>query len=449
MKSASKVACLLLLVAFGRSSFGMMRMLTRKTSPSRQYQRLSPQQRMIHTTAVSQAAQTPPSFYARMQQAIRNAWTNFTNRFSKAPAVAIPKSIYPKSTEPFSVPLSASIGQSELSASVTASTIQTLQAQALESALKVIKENREEFDLKNGMDGLIVCGYPGPELLVLSKIKSSKNLEQFFINKRKQILKSINFSDEAIVFLMSEIEKNRKNVLTDFYTQPIATTKRDPSLPKKIVEPADEILKKSGINPACVSLVKPTFIEDLLKSRDGTIASASGAYRDGETIQPAILKFYFKAVTFETKNLTEFLIAHEVGHLIRNHTGEVESLYFTLKQQSQNYAITMQKNNPFIDIDTTSDYIFKNVQKEFAALYELEADSTVAILNREIAQSLWQKLLKEIDNLSTKQQSKPSSPIHSSIEYKQELIQKILQLQALERLQEKTHFFEVTDQTKE
>ena len=469
MKYVSKMACLVFLVIVSNLSFGMTRVLMRKPAPPRHYQELSLQRRMIQTKAAPETVKTSATLSDRIQQKLAElkiagwrAWTNFTNRFSRAPAITISQTIPPKSPAPSSIHLSASIGQSELSATITAEIIQTLQAQALESALKVIKENRKEYDLENEMDGLIVCGYPGPELLVLSKIKLSKQFTEFFINKRKQIFKSIGFSDEAIDSSISEIEQNRKNAFDEFYTQPIATTKRDQNLPEDIIKSTDNILKNCGINPDCVSLMKPTFMMDVLKSRKGVIASARGAYMDEGIIHPAKLTFFssirltkptifnrFLATIIHPILIQTFVIAHEIGHLIQNHTGEIEYLEDKLKQQAQNYAMKMQKDNPYIDIDNTADYIFKNILKELGALYELEADATVALLDPEIARSMRQEFLKQIDSLSETELSQPSSDIHSSIGYKDELIRKILQLHALEKIQQKTYLFERIDPTKQ
>lgn len=471
MKKCIKITFCALLIVYFHGSFAMLSRTANQVarqqrtffSPASKItqQRLATQRALLQTQKrqVTQPIKTAPpattsiSFFTKMQNSIQTYWDSFKNMFTpKSPTAIASQPVPPKLIEPLSIPLSP-IGQSELSMFIPTATIQTLQAQALESASNVIKENRKEFDLKNRMDGLIVCGYPGPELLVLSKIESSKDFEHFFSSKRKQAFKTIGFSDNEIDTMIFTIEQNRKNVIKDLYTQPIATTERDQDLPKNIIETADKILIKAGINPDCVSLIKPPAALDKLLG--DSVALTWGAYKDGETIKPAAIAFSLSMRITEpitlslffipyvkvtpSRLLNEFIIAHEIGHIIKNHSDEMKYLENKLKQQSKNYAKELHKNNPLIDIADTSSYIFENVQKELDSLYELEADATVALLDPEIAQSISQKLLKQIESLSAEQLSAPWSPMHSSMQYKYELIQKILQIHALEKTQQQPH----------
>lgn len=402
----------------------------------------------IKTAPIAKASPAPASstgFFARIQNSLWTNWNAFKNIFAyKTPTISTP----PQETTSPLPPHISPIGQSELSMFIPTATIQTLKRQALESAFKVIKENRKEFDLKNGMDGLIVCGYPGPELLVLSKIKSATDFERFFSNKRKQAFKTIGFSDNEINSMMATIEQNRKNVIKEFYTQPIATTKRDQDLPKNIIETTDKILMKAGLNPDCVSLIQPTLKDDTLTTLLGVAADALGAYKNEEkqTIELAILRFFFlsritipKRFNFlayvMTINLTTFIIAHEIGHLIKNHTNEIKYLNSMLEKQLRNYAEELQKNNPSLDVNETISILSRNIAKELLSLYELEADATVALLEPEIAQAISREILNE----AKIRKKTPYSLIHSSPRYKHELMQKILQIHALEKTQQQPH----------
>ena len=168
MKNGSKLGYFLLLLAISNVSFGMMRMLTKKPIPTQG----TPFQRMAHTTAVSTAAKTTPSFYTRIQQTVRNAWINLTTRFSKAPAIPQPI-ISQQSTEPLSVPINTQADQSELS-TFDSHAPNASKQQAFESALKEVTQNRQKLNLNNQEKAnMILCTAPGNEELAwLLKIKS-------------------------------------------------------------------------------------------------------------------------------------------------------------------------------------------------------------------------------------------------------------------------------------
>lgn len=333
------------------------------------------------------------------------------------------------------------------------------ETQALETALNIINNTRIQLNLNTPGLNLITCAHPGKEIPWLSTVKSLQHIEDYFVHKRKEILKSINLSDSEINNFLVTIEEERTNNIKNNYTKPTEQFKivHDPKL--RYLATVKEILTASGINPATICITTPlsaaTLInEQWLKWTDGNkvinaiinfasaakmavsdITTAASVSRENANSPTFIIFYYAEKLT----NLTNFTIAHEIGHIIRNHLGEIKLINQIFKNQKQKYA------SPAYTID------FDKAYQSLLALYEIEADLTVAMINPKISSLIHQEIMHEYYSdrkimtlpfmtLKKPSVSQPMSAIHSSIQDKYDLIRRIKALHQSEGIQQSKPF---------
>ena len=234
MKYGSKIAYFLLLVVFGNSSFGMRRLIQLKP---------------MTKTNVLQA----PPFYARVQQAVRNAWTNLINRFSNAPAVNIPQSIaFQESPEPILVP-------------IITPTFQRIDqtkwkkpediAQEIAPVLKAIELSKKENLPEKKETSLMVCTPPGIEIDYISALQSFDAIKNFLTTQKIRILTEAGLNNEEISTMLLQLDMDQKYIYENAYTMPSKPVIHDTTFDPNILQEIMIKLRQAGINPLCVNII--------------------------------------------------------------------------------------------------------------------------------------------------------------------------------------------------
>lgn len=331
--------------------------------------------------------------------------------------------------------------------------------EAFNSAFNIVHNNYIKLNIATPGINLITCVPIGPELLWLSKINSLNAMEEFFVAKRREILKKIGLSNKEIEDFISTITDNRKNIIKKHYTTPISPSEmiHDQKIP--FLGTIKQYLTDAGMNPNTINIVTPSTFAQLFTSYDKrwhkwtdgnkiinaitrltlplaieafnttSIASVTGGTTPHE---PIIFMIYYQGRR-PSFDLTNFVITHEIGHLLRNHPGELSLIDNIIKHQKDNTA-----NN-------ASAPDFDKAYLELLTLYELEADVTVAMINPTIAELAYNELLQKINvprwkkrilpfvSISSPPTSRPNSPIHSSLDDKFNLMKKIKEFHAKEK----------------
>ena len=176
-----------------------------------------------------------------------------------------------------------------------------------------------------------------------------------------------------------------------------------------------------------INTVIKNFISSIiatLKSIQGTVASAGTCevkYGDNKHTLPILC--FVNQKLMKSKNLTNFAIAHEIGHLLRDHVNEENMIKKMLeKLPTERY---IQKNKPEIQYinKLISKSVINQIIEELAALQEIEADATAALINPDIAKKLYVELSRQVSPpslfkkllyLSPDPRAQKNSPIHSS-----------------------------------
>lgn len=396
MKSSSKTAYFLLLVASGNTSFGMMRTLLRKPIPSRQYQQLSPK-RFMHTKASSIKPQPPLSLSTRIQQAIRNTWARLTGRASQAPVIATSQEI---ALHPLAESLTTPVQTPSIATSSPIPTLQHIDhiesgeyteiAQEIVPVLKAIELSKEKNLPEKKETALMVCTPPGIEIDYISSLQSFDAIINFIKTLKIKILTDAGLNSEEINDILLQLDSDQKYIYEKIYTTPSAPVLHDTTLDPNILQEIIIKLKQAGINPLCVNILNKPKEE----MKDG-FAIADGPLMIEELLLiPPTLIFSQELINKRSREDIGFLISHEIGHLILCH---YNATYFLEKRISR---ILMKKND--LDAEQTKEdedplliklektlvlLRVKRVLREIRTLFELEADITYSLYDKNIAES--------------------------------------------------------------
>lgn len=173
----------------------------------------------------------------------------------------------------------------------------------------------------------------------------------------------------------------------------------DSDLPPFILHETKRLLKVAGINPQSVSILGNI-------PEQGPFAAASAPpigiddYDYFSTEGPAKIRFNTKKLVGREHEFLVFLIAREIGHLLNNHSYGIEENPFQYTNKSE--LEDLRKLN--FDID---------------AAQNLEANVSLALIDKEVAHTIYRYLLKElskppsVDRVPTDQRT--ISPTEQSI----------------------------------
>ena len=361
-----------------------------------------------------QTAQSAPSFWSNMQQAA----SQFVNK------------ILNKYYSPHIKPLPTVLGQSEITSMPLAATIETLGQEDVNKILEIIKANRKLYNLENDMNGLLRCGTPGPEFLIVSAIKSIADFEKFFENMRRRLFLSAGFDAESTEKLLATIKQKRENAIKNFYTEVRSeVTHENIALLNKV----KGLLIRVGINPNTIPIKNIPIIRAMRNF--GTMAIIEPSFdKNGQIIgskmsfnplnaDREILLLGFIKLKLKASNVQTFIIAHEIGHLIRNHCEEAHLI-------SKEFARLFPYELEQIGVSLPS---YKDLEEQFGALYELEADIAVSMQSPETAAIIADEIFKVYQVLNPSERTKSMSPIHSSFAHKWELFSRIYNLHQAKR----------------
>ena len=361
-----------------------------------------------NTTHMQQSGTS--SLWSRIQQSASRWMDQIRSKYFDSP----PKSVY--------VPMLR--GQSEITSMPIAAMQQELVQKDLNNILEVIQQNRKVQNLEDDMNGLLRCGYPGPEFLIISEIKSINDFEKFFEDMRKRIFLSSGFDNATTEELLSTIKEKRVSAIKNFYTQARANVIHEdmPQLTtiKKLCMQVginfDSISIKSipkleaWRNPTLGGYIQPTV--DARGNINGSELFLNPFVTMGEIRLPGI------RITIKLPNIQNFIITHEIGHVIRNHCEEmvlISAEFSKLFPHGSQYA---------------SEYLpsIRQLTKQLEALYELEADIIVAMQSPQIAETIGFEIGQAYMQSNQDVRNRIWTPIHSSFAYKKDLFLRILNL---------------------
>jgi hypothetical protein len=351
-----------------------------------------------------------PSFFSRMQQSISQWIAQIRNKYfvSRAESAYTP----------------THWGQSEITSMPIAAMSQELGQKDLNTILEIIQQNRKVQNLENDMNGLLRCGYPGPEFLVISEIKSISDFENFFEDMRKRIFLSSGFDNTITEKLLSTIKEKRVHAIKKNYTQARANIIHE-DIPQ--LATIKKLCMQVGINPQSTSIKLIPRLEALRNI--GTLASVNTTFDKNGIVTDCVLSLSPFISTGEIRlpgirikvelpSLQNFVITHEIGHIIRNHCEEMELIsqeFYKLFPYGSQYA---QESLPSI----------RQLSEQLEALYELEADIIVAMQSPQIAEAIGFEIAQVYGQSNQDVRTRLGSPIHSSLGYKQDLLTRILDL---------------------
>lgn len=261
------------------------------------------------------------------------------------------------------------------------------------------KQNRAPYHMPHTEKGLMVCTPPGINSEQLSQFASIGDVRKFFderthkLQRDRQNIRGWSdkkFSNQLMWY------KNIEACLRSHYKNSCESAEEDRQLTPFIKREAKRLMKIVGINPDSVSL-----LGNIPESGPLAIASAPsieiGDYNDFCTVGPACLRFNLKKLKDKEHGFLVFLIAREIGHLLRNHGYEIEE-------------------NPFVY--NTRDQIpaLKKLGYETDVLHNLEADVTVALLDKDVAHTIHEYLLRELSKPHTATTNPTNKKMVSEIE---------------------------------
>ncbi len=396
----------MVLAIFYNSSFGMMRLFTRKPTPPRQYQQLSPQQkRMVQTTSVSATTKTSPSFYARMQQKFNelktagwNTWANLKNMLFKAPVITSPQSVALQQplAEPFTISMQI-IPTIPIPMDHTKLKQSKDIEQEIAPVLKAIELSKENLPEKEET-GLMVCTPPGIEIDYISALESFDAIINFIKTLKIKILTDAGLNRREINNILLQLDTDQKYIYENAYTISNKPVLHDTTLDPNILQEIIIKLKQARINPLCVNILNKS--EKEMKENFG-FASAIGPLKvKDHLLESTTLIFSQELINNTTRETVAFVIGHEIGHLIlchsnalhwiKQHITEILRKKHDLSEFEKRTWIFKNNESIEIDRDPLSIEIEETVNHallEIKTLFELEADITYSLYDKNIAES--------------------------------------------------------------
>lgn len=396
MKHGSKTLYFLIFAFFYNSSFGMMRMLTKKPTPTRQFQQSTPQ-RMTHTNTLSQSTTRTPTLYDSIQQKMSalktmglNVWANLTNRFSKAPTITAPSSIsFPKAQEAklqpdFNALLSTIENKLE-----HIQPIKTLEGLASPELTKEIRTIAADF--------FIECPNPTQEIRHLLRMKSLSTFETYIKNKKRSLFIKMGFTKQEIETIQNEIDF-RIALFMEQYKQPEKYSDHDEAIPTDQLNIIKHELRKAAIEPSSITI---RSIPNTPGAPLGSVnlESLHSIPLESLSLQalPSTMKqtIYLQPINNPDKQDEKiFIIAHEIAHLVKGHMIEQYMIIqylnrHILPQVMMRYPTEKQKSQH-------AEKIIFLLQKELASLYELEADIWAATMHHNIAKTIQKATIQNV-----------------------------------------------------
>jgi len=306
---------------------------------------------------------------------------------------------------------------------------QTFLEKAFDSALKAIKENRKKHGLENSETGLMVCAPPGIELEFLAELQSFEDIEKYFKIEREKILRQAGLNNDEIQAFENEIKENREWLKKNYFQTPIDGIFHDPTFAPETLEEIKTLLHNAGINPFSVEIINKTKEQigsnTLASARNPIAFKIKNEPRKLMRNQTASLNFCQEKINEHTKEYMTWIISHEIGHLMRDHTN---------RNHIANTAITKGEGN----IKTTragekspSSIIWDKAKEKLDTLNELEADTTYLMRNFNLTKIAHNEFLRQI--ATKKETDEWDSPIHMSINDDFHWSNKILQLHVKEK----------------
>jgi len=292
--------------------------------------------------------------------------------------------------------------------------------QALESALNITKKKLKNYYLKRYNMKLpgIVCLPPGKEILFLLEAESLTEMENLLKNKKEQIIQSFGFSADELKNMHDIIDTGINKLNTLYKTPKINPYHDTKNLSPEDLEEIKNLLTKVGIEPSSLAIVTdPNAYKNT--------ASCEAIY-----IESPAFKQTTAALTF-SKNIDPsvkpFLIAHEIGHLIRNHCMQFAAIDICLKKKFKNKTKPADILNNILNLQ---------------ALFEIEADIYVAMNFPDIAKTIYTALL-QASSLTNLPFIKPSE-IYINNYNRLHLLNKIIDLHAEKALKDKPSIADAT-----
>lgn len=300
---------------------------------------------------------------------------------------------------------------------------------AFDYALKTIKESRKKHGIENSETGLMVCTPPGTELKFLAELQSFEDIENDFKAERKKILHQAGVNNDEIQAFEDEIKNSKEYLEKNYYQTPIDGIFHDPTFAPETLKEIKTLLHNAGINPFSVEIINQTR-----KEMDGAIASAVGPLTIKKKDKPIEMaknqtaKLYFcqEIINANKKEYIAWVISHEIGHLIRDHTNRTDSAHRVINKAFQN-----NKKNLYANEGPPFHFIMNRAREKLDTLNELEADTTYLMRNFNLAKIAHNEFLRII--ATTKKTNEWLSPIHMSINNTFHWSNKILQLHAKEK----------------
>lgn len=262
-------------------------------------------------------------------------------------------------------------------------------AQVAHDALNDIEKAHKEKHVSLAEKGLMVCTPPGINSALLLEFDSIEAIQNYFKKRLNDI--DLNYKD---IEGLSETEfdaylgkrKYDHEYLSQvYYKQSSDETMHDLQIPSFILEETKRLLKLVGINPWSISIMGD---EDKSTARAGgpRIAIQNGIYK---VIEPAVIKYNLEQMAQLDHATIIFVIAHEIGHLLQCH-------HYSIEKYPQSGWMELIVDPSVEAKRSVKEAALKRLNRELLLLQELEADVTVALLNREVVDIIKHYLLRTL-----------------------------------------------------
>jgi len=292
--------------------------------------------------------------------------------------------------------------------------------QALESALNITKKKLKNYYLKRYNMKLpgIVCLPPGKEILFLLEAESLTEMENLLKNKKEHIIQSFGFSADELKNMHDIIDTGINKLNTIYKTPKINPYHDTKNLSPEDLEEIKNLLTKVGVEPSSIAII-------IDPNKDKNTASCEAIYIESPAFNQTTV-----ALTFSKDNdpkVKPFLIAHEIGHLIRNHCMQFAAIDIYLEKKFKNKTKPADILNNILNLK---------------ALFEIEADIYVAMNFPDIAKTIYTALL-QASSLTNLPFIKPSE-IYINNYNRLHLLNKIIDLHAEKALKDKPSIADAT-----
>jgi hypothetical protein len=411
MKFLIKTIYVMLLITYSASISSMTTLQRLKTIRTIPLQRPYTAEPTISTQPIAQTPQPliHKPLYPSQQQpnTFYNRIVSFWNWLFKTPkAQTVPqKSMNTQDNEQLLTPISETVKAPKLFPTIS-------DDQAFESALDIIKKKLKKYIEKYRikLDG-IVCLPPGKEILFLLEAESLTEMENLLKNKKEQIFQAFGLSADELKIMQDEIDAGIRGLSEIYKTSSTEIHHDTKNLPSETLEETKKLLKEVGIEPSNIGI-------HMKRNADPNSGSCSALYikRPGFTQIGAYLEFAKDL----NPALRPFIIAHEIGHLLRFHTMQLYALNNCLQKKFKNKTETTDILNNRLNLQ---------------ALFEIEADIYVAMRFPNIAKTIYTTLIQH-----TSFKDLPfmkASPIYISIYNRLHLHKKIIDLHTKEQQKNK------------